>query len=179
MTRRARAVNPLDLQAAAWQQEARDVLSWLEATAVAPDGGLRLDPASEEADSALLAVAWDGPWPAFHPVVVATVDRILERLSSGSFLYRYSDRVPDERAGPDHPDLEASLWAVRALAALGRWEEGHERLERVTGLVRTAGSGLPAETADPVSGEMYGNFPCIGAALALVDAALALEAGPR
>ena len=182
MARRARRANPLDLQAAAWQQESRDLLSWLETEAVAADGGLRLDGspgAPDEADAALLAVAWSGPWPSAHPVVPATVDRVVERLSSGPLLYRYSDRVSDERAGPDHPDLEASFLAVRALACLGRWEEAHERMEGVTGLVERAGSGVLAETADPVSGEIYGNLPSTGPALALVAAALALENGPR
>lgn len=182
MARLARRANPLDLRAAAWQQEGRDILSWLETEAVAADGGLRMDGASggpDEADAALLCVAWTGPWPVAHPVVPATVGRVLERLSSGPLLYRYSDRVADERAGPDHPDLEASLQAVRALAAVGRWEEAHERMEGVTGLVHRAGAGLTAETADPVSGELYGNFPSTSAGLALAAAALALEAGPR
>ncbi len=135
--------------------------------------------APDEADAALLAVAWSGPWPVAHPLVAATVDRVTERLSSGSLLFRYSDRVADERAGPDHPDLEASLLAVRALARLGRWEEAHERMEGVTGLVTRAGPGLLSETADPLSGELYGNLPSTAASLALVEAALALAGGPR
>jgi GH15 family glucan-1,4-alpha-glucosidase len=138
-----------------------------------------MDPGSDEADAALLAVAWSGPWPAAHPVVGATVDRVLERLSSGPLLHRYSDRVADERAGPDLPDLEASLLGVRALARLGRWEEAHERMEGIAGLVAGAGPGLLSETADPLSGELYGNFPSTAAGLALVEAALALDAGPR
>jgi hypothetical protein len=179
---RAQTANPLDLQAAVWQQEGRDIRFWLEHQAVAPDGGLRLDGtpgAADEADAALLTVAWDGPWPVRHPIVAATVDRVVERLSSGGLLYRYSDRVADEQAGPDLPDLESSLLAVRALARLDQWDEAHERMERVTGLLRAAGPGLAAETADPVSGELFGNFPATGAAVALLDAALALESGPR
>jgi hypothetical protein len=179
MARLARAANPLDLRAAGWQQEGRRILSWLESEAVAADGGLRMDTSSDEADAALLAAAWTGPWPLGHPVVGATVDRVLERLSSGPLVHRYSDRVADERAGPDHPDLEASLLAVRALASLGRWEEAHERMEGVASLARRAGPGLLSETADPVSGQLYGNFPSSGAALALVNAAFALEGGPR
>ncbi|HMC40202.1 MAG TPA: glycoside hydrolase family 15 protein [Acidimicrobiales bacterium] len=179
MARLARAANPLDLRAVAWQQERRGILSWLEADAVAADGGLRMDPGSEQADAALLAALPDGPWPAAHPVVVATVERVLDRLSSDRLLYRYSDQVADERSGPDLPDLQASLEAVRALAGARRWEEAHDRMERVVGLLEGAGPGLLAETADPLSGELYGNFPSTAAALALVDAALALEAGPR
>lgn len=181
MSRRGRAANPLDLRAAQWQQEGRDILSWLESHGVADDGALTMDGtpgAPDEADADLLRIAWSGPWPAAHPVVPATVDRVLERLSAGTLLHRYSDRVADERAGPDYPDLEASLLAVRALAALGRWEEAHERMEGVTGLVGRAGPGNLTETADPVSGQLYGNFPSTAAAMALIGAARALDQGP-
>lgn len=179
MMRLARAANPLDLQAVTWQQEAREVLAWIEASGPAPDGGLRMDGASssDEPDAALLAVAWQGPWPPGHPLVAATVDRVLERLGSGSLLYRYSDRVADERPGPDSPDLEASLLAVKALSCLGRWEEAHERLEAVVGRA-SARLGILSETSDPVSGEMFGNLPSTAVALALIDAATALENGP-
>jgi hypothetical protein len=87
--------------------------------------------------------------------------------------------VADERVGPDLPDLEASLLAVRALATLERWEEAHERMEGIVGLAERAGTGVWAETADPVSGELFGNFPSTASGLALVAAAFALAAGPR
>ena len=179
MTGLARAANPLDLQAAAWQQEARDVLAWLEMSGPAGDGGLRIDgdSSSDEPDAALLSVAWQGPWPADHPLVAATADRVLERLGAGSLLFRYSDRVADERPGPDNPDLEASLLAVKALSHLGRWDEAHERLEAVVGRAGD-GPGILSETSDPVSGELFGNLPSTAVALALVDAATALEGGP-
>jgi GH15 family glucan-1,4-alpha-glucosidase len=180
MARLGRAANPFDLQAAAWQQEARLVLAWLEGEAIAADGGLRRDGApgrGDEPDAALLRVAWAGPWPLAHPIVTATVDRVLEQLGSGRFLYRYSAQIDDGRAGPDSPDLLASLWAVRALARLGRWEEAHDRMEAVVG----AGGepGLLSEAVDPLSGELMGNLPSAAVHLAVVDAALALSAGPR
>lgn len=175
----AQATNPLDLRAATWKDEGRRVLSWLETDAIAPDRGLRIDDRVDDVDAALLELAWSGPWPARHPVVSGTVDRVLERLSAGLLLYRYSERVSDDRVGPDLPDLEASLMAVRALACLERWDEAHERMEAVIGIVDRAGPGLLSETADPVSGELYGNFPCTAAALALMAAAFALAAGPR
>jgi hypothetical protein len=39
--------------------------------------------------------------------------------------------------------------------------------------------GLLAEDAHPVSQAQYGNLPCTESHLALLQAALALEAGPR
>lgn len=180
MARLGRAANPLDLQAAAWHQEARHLLAWLESEGVAADGGLRRDAApgaGDHPDAALLRVAWRGPWPLAHPVVPATVDRVLEQLGSGGFMYRHGPEVDDGRAGPDNPDLLASLWAVRALARLGRWEEAHAGMEAVVGVGGQL--GLLAEAVDPVSGELMGNLPAAGVHLALVDAALALAAGPR
>ena len=179
--RRAVAANPLDLAAATWRAEARRVLSWLEAEAVAPDGGLRRSAAGtgdpDDADAALLRVAWQGPWPAGHPIVAATVERILERQSAGGLLHRLSEGVDDGRAGADSPDLLASVWAVRALARLGRWEEAHQRLDAV--LAVAGPTGILASAADPLSHELLGNLPATAVHLALMDAAGDLAAGPR
>lgn len=185
MARLARSANPLDLDAAGWQQAASEVAAVLEGESLAEDGGLKLaadrgrsraaGPA-DAADAALLRVAWSGPWPAHHPIVAATVDRILDRLATGPYLHRYPVEVDDGRGGPDAPDLLASLWAVRALAVLGRWEEAHDRMERLCALADPV--GLLSETVDPLAGELHGNYPAAGVHLALIEAALALEAGP-
>jgi hypothetical protein len=174
MARRARVANPLDLDAVGWQQEARDIFNWLESNAVTAAGALvGGGPKNTEAPRAdLLRVGWTGPWPATSPVVAATVDRVLERLTISSLVYRWE---PD--AVYDSPDLEASLWAVRALAVLGRWEEAHARIEAVVAL--TGPTNLLAQAADPVAGEVLGNLPSTAAGLAFIDAALALRNGPR
>jgi hypothetical protein len=178
MTRRAQAANPLDLGVVAWHRAGRDILSWLETDGLGGDGGLRRDPApGDRPDAALLRVAWRGPWPAWHPIVTRTVDRTIERLESGSLLYRLPADLDDGRPGPDNPDVLASLWAVRALAGLERWEEAHERMEAVLALA--GGPGLLSEAADPTSGELLGNLPSTAAHLAVLDAAAALTTGPR
>ena len=188
--RRVRAGSPLDLSAPAWQDGARRILAWLESEAVGADGVLRRSlptagdatpssassPGSDDTDAALLRVAWKGPWPSEHPVVTATVERVLERHASGLLVYRLPEGVDDGRPGPDSPDLLASAWAVRALARLGRWEEAHERMEAVLGSARP--DGPLAEAADPVAGEMYGNLPSAAVHLAVVDAAAELASGP-
>ena len=104
--------------------------------------------------------------------MTATVDRVLEQLGSDASCIATRPEVDDGRAGPDNPDLLASLWAVRALARLGRWEEAHAAHGGGGG----AGGdlGLLAEAVDPVSGELMGNLPSAGVHLALVDAALAV-----
>jgi GH15 family glucan-1,4-alpha-glucosidase len=178
MKRRAQAVDPLDLAVVPWHRACRDILAWLERDGVGDDDGLRRDPSpGDRPDAALLRVAWRGPWPPFHPVVVRTVERTIERLESGRLLYRLPSSVDDGHAGPDNPDLLASLWAVRALARLERWEDAHERMEAVVGLAGP--SGLLSEAADPTSGELLGNLPSTATHLAVIDAAAALAVGPR
>ena len=177
MTRRAQAANPLDLAVVPWHRATRDILKWLESDGLGDDDGLRREPGpGDGADAALLRVAWRGPWPPWHPIVVRTIERNVERLESGLLLYRLPAGV-DGRPGADNPDLLASLWAVRALARLQRWEEAHERMAAILALA--GGSGLLTEAADPTSGELLGNLPSSAAHLAVIDAALALAEGPR
>jgi GH15 family glucan-1,4-alpha-glucosidase len=178
LARLARSRNPLDLSAPVWQAEARRVLDGLERNGLAPDGGLRMDSrlgAGDEADAALLSVAWQGPWPDHHPIVVATVGRVVERLGSGPYLHRLDEDSAGD-LGPDSPDLLATLLAVKALCRLERWEEAHTRMEAVAGLGDD--TGLLSECVDALSGELLGNLPHTGTGLALVDAALALAEGP-
>ena len=193
MVRLARAANPLDLDAVGWQQAAARILKVLESDALAGGapqggggsrydegpgaGGLRRDLTdSDLPDAALLRVAWQGPWPAGHPVVTRTVERVVRQLSDGPWLRRYPPEIDDGAAGVPGGDLVASLWAVRALAAVGRWDEAHERMEVVCA---PGPVGLLAAGVDPLSGEQQGNYPSASAHLALIATALALTEGPR
>jgi len=173
----ARSANPFDLSALGWHQASRQILEWVETHGVAQAGGFRRGPSpTDGADAALLRVAWEGPWPVGHPLVVATVERVIERLSAGVLCYRQAPEVDDGVGGTDSPDLLATLWAARALAAGGRWEEAHERMEALVDLARPL--GLLSAAADPLAGELLGNFPDTAVHLAFVDAAIDLAAGP-
>jgi GH15 family glucan-1,4-alpha-glucosidase len=169
---------PLDLSAAGWRETAREVLAWIEEHGMAADGGLRHDDRVEDhPDASLLAVAWKGPWPASERTVVKTVERVLAQLSDGPFVYRYPAAADDGLPAGEGAFVPCSFWAVRALAALGRWDEAHSRMEQ---LVAFAGPlGLLPEEADPLSGDFLGNLPQAWSHLSLVNAALALTAGPR
>ncbi len=173
----AQAANPLDLAAPVWRDEAKRVQRWLESDGLAADGGLRRDPSpAEHPDAALLRVAWRGPWPSGHPIVERTVRRIIEQLASGLLIHRLPTDVDDGRAGADSPDLLASLWAAKALACTGHWEEAHERFDAVVAL--GGDLGLLSDAADPISGELLGNLPATAVHLAVIDTAIALERGP-
>jgi GH15 family glucan-1,4-alpha-glucosidase len=192
MVRRARAHNPLELATIGWQQAAAEILSQLEREGLAgATGGLRRvvstadaagggghrrdgrDDSGDVPDAALLRIAWQGPWPADHPIVTDTVNRVIKQLTNGPYLYRYPPDTDDGAPGTPPADMVASFWAVRALAATRQWEAAHERMEALTSV------GLIASGTDPLSGEMLGNYPSAAGHLALVEAARALAAGPR
>jgi GH15 family glucan-1,4-alpha-glucosidase len=108
-------------------------------------------------------------------VVTRTVERVVRQLSDGPYLRRYPPEMDDGAAGAPGADTVASLWAVRALAAIGRWEAAHERMEA---LCAPGPLGLLAEGTDPLSGALTGNLPSAAAHLTLVATALALAEGP-
>ncbi len=99
-------------------------------------------------------------------MVARTVDRVLKQLSSGALVHRYPPEVDDGRAGTPGADLAASFWAVRALAALGRWEDAHDRMETLCGLAQPL--GLLGESVHAVSGQLLGNLPSAHAHLSLI-----------
>jgi hypothetical protein len=174
----ARQRNLLDLDAVGWYVAAKAASAALEAQAEATSGVLRRTSEAEgPADAGLLRLAWKGPWPPAHPVVSRTVGTIIGELSDGALLRRYPPgEVDDGRPGTEGPDLTVSLWAVRALAILGEWEEAHRRMEAICAL--GGSTGLLGETADAFGIEILGNQPYAPAHVALINAALALEAGP-
>ena len=178
VTRLARALNPLDLDAVGWFAAARDVLAWLEASRLAA-AAARLVDVDDPAllDASLLRLPWTGPWPPTHEVVQQTVDRILRNLSTGAHVSRYPPEFDDGLPGREGAYTPCSFWAVRALAAIGRWDEAHERMEILCGLNQPL--GLLSEEVDATSATLLGNLPFAASHLALVNAALALENGPR
>jgi len=156
MTTAAVARNPLDLDAAGWRTTAREVARAAERALATTDAN----------DPRLLRLPWQGPLPAHHPLVAATVDRVLERRGEGPFVH-----------GAELGSPAASWWAVRALALLGRWEEAHDRAER---LVTWAGdNAILPRSVEPATGRFAGDVPDASGHLALLSAALTLSTGPR
>jgi GH15 family glucan-1,4-alpha-glucosidase len=118
-----------------------------------------------------------GPWPAHHPVVTKTVDRVIRNLGVGAHVYRYLPTFDDGLPGGEGAFTACSFWTVRALAAMERWDEAHERMQTLCGI--GGPTGLLSEQVDPISGAMLGNLPQTLSHLTLIEAALALADGPR
>jgi len=125
----------------------------------------------------LLRVAWRAPWPNTDERVIGLVERILEQLGHGPFLYRYPATTDDGLPPGEGAFLPCSFWAVQALAAMGRWDEAHARMEPLCAFGRPL--GLLPEEADPNVGDYLGNLPQALSHLSLINAARVLANGPR
>ncbi|HUP84891.1 MAG TPA: glycoside hydrolase family 15 protein [Acidimicrobiales bacterium] len=172
-----RSRNPLDLDVVHWRQTANEIRHWIATNGVAADGSLRADGSERDlADGYLVQVAWRNPWPGDDRVVDRTIDRTVEQLGSGPFLRRYSSALDDGFSEGEGAFLACSFWAVEALAARGRWEEAHERMDALCAF--SGPLGLLPEEADVATGDFLGNLPQALSHLTLIQAALALARGP-
>jgi GH15 family glucan-1,4-alpha-glucosidase len=106
-------------------------------------------------------VAWD------DPVMVATVDAILDGLVVDGFVRR-REGWDDEGAF-----LPCTFWLVECLAHQGRLEEARAFFDRAAGTANDI--GLFAEEYDPRTGMVLGNYPQALTHLGHINAALALR----
>jgi GH15 family glucan-1,4-alpha-glucosidase len=166
---------------APWQAAARRIRAavleqgWSESL-----GAFRQHLEADNLDAAALLIPLMGLLPADDPRVVATVDRLLERLSFEGFLYRFD---PEKSPGMPEPKLPlgefeaaflpCTFWMAAVLAMLGRRDEAEAILHRAQQCA--GGSGLFAEAVDPRTDTMRGNTPLLFSHAEYVRAIFALE----
>ncbi|RUL87947.1 glycoside hydrolase family 15 protein [Tautonia sociabilis] len=129
-----------------------------------PLGAFRQHYDGEGLDASALLIPVMGFLPADHPRVLATTERIVERLVIDGFVYRFE---PRETLGPaaqplgDHEGsfLPCTFWLATAYAKAGRANDADAVLDRAEGV--TGQHGLLAEGFDPLSGAVRGNSPLL------------------
>lgn len=122
-------------------------------------------------DASLLQMADLGFLPASDPRFLATLDKIEKRLRRGSHLFRYE--APDDFGMPETSFNVCTFWYIDALAAVGRRDEARELFEN---MLRARNShGLLSEDLDPVTGELWGNFPQTYSMVGLINSAMRLS----
>jgi GH15 family glucan-1,4-alpha-glucosidase len=102
---------------------------------------------------------------------VGTVNAISEHLRCGDLLFRY--RHADDFGVPTTTFTVCAFWYVNALAAIGRKDEARELFGKL--LSRRNALGLLSEDIDPVSGELWGNFPQTYSMVGIIISALRLS----
>ncbi len=131
-------------------------------------------PGTDVLDAITLLMPVMGMISPHDPMWLSTLDAITEELVTDSLVYRYNPAAsPDGLPGEEGTFSLCSFFYVGALTDAGRLDEAQYAFEKML----TYGNhiGLFAEEIDP-SGLQLGNFPQAFTHLALIRAAIALDA---
>ncbi|MFC7840379.1 glycoside hydrolase family 15 protein [Streptomyces sp. NPDC057382] len=129
---------------------------------------------SDVLDSSLLRMATVGFITPDDPLWTSTLRAMEEELVSDSLVYRYNPEAsPDGLRGSEGTFSLCTFMYVDALARAGRPDKARLVFEKMMGYANHL--GLYAEEIDP-QGRQLGNFPQAFTHLALIDAAITLDA---
>jgi GH15 family glucan-1,4-alpha-glucosidase len=129
---------------------------------------------SDVLDSSLLRMATVGFLTPQDPMWTTTLDAMEQELVSDSLVYRYNPEAsPDGLRGSEGTFSLCTFMYVDALARAGRLDRARLVFEKMMGYANHL--GLYSEEIDP-TGRQLGNFPQAFTHLALIDAAITLDA---
>ena len=109
--------------------------------------------------------------PADDPRFVATVDHIGRHLGRGPYLMRYN--AHDDFGAPENAFNICTFWYINALAAIGRRDEARALFDNM--LRQCNELGLLSEDLDPVTGELWGNYPQTYSLVGIINSAMRLS----
>ncbi len=124
-------------------------------------------------DASLLLACSLGYLTGDDPRFIGTVQSIEAHLrpSGSKYVFRYV--VEDDFGAPENAFTICSFWYIEALAATGRSAEARELFNDL--LERRNHVGLLSEDIDPVSGELWGNFPQTYSMVGIINCARMLS----
>ncbi|MBT2389206.1 glycoside hydrolase family 15 protein [Streptomyces sp. ISL-1] len=129
---------------------------------------------SDVLDSSLLRLPTVGFITPDDPMWISTLDAMDRELVSDSLVYRYNPEAsPDGLRGSEGTFSLCTFMYVDALARAGRADQARLVLEKM--LTYANHLGLYSEEID-LTGRQLGNFPQAFTHLALIDAAITLDA---
>lgn len=124
-------------------------------------------------DAALLQLLNIGALSPRDPRMISTLERIEEKLTRDSLVYRYDpEEAPDGLAGREGTFTMCTFWLAESYTRAGRLEDARFLFERMLGYASPL--GLFAEETGP-TGDMLGNFPQAFTHLALINSAFILD----
>jgi GH15 family glucan-1,4-alpha-glucosidase len=172
--RLARIAHHLELpdRAAHWQQHADQIRATILSQAwnpllnsfVASFGG-------DEIDASLLLMHEVGFLDPADPRFAGTVAAVERELKRGPHLFRYLK--PDDFGRPENAFVVCTFWYIDALIAQGRTEEARELFENM--LACRNHLGLLSEDIDPVTNQLWGNYPQTYSLVGLINCAMKLS----
>lgn len=170
---RVAAALGLPERAALWQSRATVIRDKILAQAWNPERQAFVESfGGRDLDASVLLMGEVGFLPPRDPRFVSTVDAMERVLCDGPFMRRYE--AADDFGRPETTFNVCSFWRVDALARIGRRDEAREAFAAL--LERRNGVGLLSEDLNPISGELWGNFPQTYSMVGIINGAVRLSA---
>ncbi len=138
-----------------WEAAAQNLREEILRSAVTADGWISGAFEAEIADASVLLLPQIGLVSATDERFLKTLEIVEQRLVKNGFLLRYNEA--DDFGVPETAFTVCTFWYIDALAAVGRQAEARELFTNL--LARRNNAGLLSEDIDPLTGELWGNFP--------------------
>jgi GH15 family glucan-1,4-alpha-glucosidase len=155
-----------------WNERAREIKEKILANAwnaetkafVASFGG-------HELDASVMQMTEVGLIAADDPRFLQTLDAVSEKLRHGKHVYRYIGR--DDFGVPTTAFNICTFWYIDALKRAGRDEDARDVF--INMLNHRNHVGLLSEDIDPVTGELWGNYPQTYSLVGIINGAMRLS----
>ena len=105
------------------------------------------------------------------PRFLSTLSAVEEGLRRGSHMLRYA--TEDDFGMPETAFNVCTFWLIEALQAVGRTADARSLFEEM--LQRRTASGLLSEDIDPLTGELWGNYPQTYSLVGMINCAVLLS----
>ena len=138
-----------------WEAKAQNLREEILRSATTPDGWISGAFEAEVADASVLLLPQIGLLAATDERFLRTLEIVEQRLLKNGFLLRYNEA--DDFGVPETAFTVCTFWYIDALAAVGRQTEARDLFTNL--LARRNSAGLLSEDIDPLTGELWGNFP--------------------
>ena len=172
--RLAHAATALDLpvRAALWQNRAETMKAHiLEAAWRSDSNAISANFEDDSRDASLLQLLDLRFLAADDPMFLGTLGALEADLRRGNDMLRYS--APDDFGEPVTAFNVCTFWLIEALHRSGRREEARTLFEEM--LTRRTAAGLLSEDIDPVTGELWGNYPQTYSLVGIINCAVLLS----
>jgi GH15 family glucan-1,4-alpha-glucosidase len=159
-------------RAALWQERADTIRATIEQSAWR-DGSQRLSAtfSGDDLDASLIQLLDLRFLEPGDPRFLSTLDAVEGGLRRGSHMLRYA--TEDDFGLPETAFNVCTFWLIEALHLTGRHGDARELFEEM--LSRRTRSGLLSEDIDPVTGELWGNFPQTYSLVGIINCAVLLS----
>lgn len=124
-------------------------------------------------DASLLLACELGYVDGKDPRFVGTLECVESVLKPADSPYLFRYVIEDDFGAPENAFTICSFWYIDALAAAGRREEARALFEDL--LSRRNHLGLLSEDIEPVTGELWGNFPQTYSMVGIINSARILS----